>query len=208
MAAKKTNGTENLALEAQMTPEEAALYRSFQALIGKPLKDARRHDLFLPLLDDGEVRRSVIQKWAMVTGDTNPLWTDDAYASRSRWGTVTAPPLFMLTVYDGADPCAYFVKELLTPSPVPIINLEKYPNFRGAMQAGCDWEFFQPLRPGDRITAESVPTEIYWKQGQRMRLLFTYGETEYWNQDGEKVVWNRIGSVFMFKAVDAPGGAQ
>jgi acyl dehydratase len=205
MTGNEMNSAENIALAAQMTPEEAALYQSFKAIIGQPLKDDRRHDLFFPLLDDGEVRESVIRKWAAVTGDANPLWTDAEYAGHSRWGGITAPPLFMLTVDDGADPCAYFVREMLNPSPVPIINREKYPNFRGVMQAGCDWEFFEPLRPGDRITAESVPTEIYWKQGQRLRLLFTYGETEYWNQHGEKVVWNRIGSVYMFKSVPDGG---
>jgi len=208
MVREEFSAAENLKLETQMTPEESELYQSFKEVIGKPLEDDWRHDLFFPLLNDGDVRQSVVRKWALVTGDSNPLWTDEDYARNSRWGGLTAPPLFILTVYDGANPCAYLLKETLNPSPTPIINREKYPNFRGVMQANCDWEFFRPLRPGDRISAESVPTEIYWKRGRRLRLLFTYGETEYWNQHGERVVWNRIGSVYMFKSVTPDGGRR
>ena len=199
MARAEYDAAENKLLEAQMTPEEAALYRSFKAVIGRRLENEWRHDLFFPLLNDGDVRQSLIRKWAVITGDTNPLWVDEAYAGNSRWGGITAAPLFLLTINDGSDPCAYFVREIMKPSPTPTINREKYPGFRGVMQTGCDWEFFKPLRPGDQVTAESVPTEIFWKQGKRMRLLFTYGETEYRNQHGEIVVWNRMGSVYMFK---------
>jgi acyl dehydratase len=192
---------ESIELEAIMTPEERALFDSFKAMIGKPVPQEAIHDVFYPLLNDGDVRWSLIRKWATVNGDFNPLWFDEEYAKKSRWGGITAPPLFMLTVHDGSQPCAFLVKQVLKPSPYPVINREKYPNFRGVMQSNCEWEFFEPLRPGDKISALSIPTEAYWKKGKRFRLLFTAGETEYTNQRGQKVVFNRMGGVYMFKHI-------
>jgi acyl dehydratase len=42
-----------------------------------------------------EVTRDAIRHWAWSTGDRNPLFTDEAYARASRYGTMVAPPTIL-----------------------------------------------------------------------------------------------------------------
>ncbi|MCX8125766.1 MAG: MaoC family dehydratase N-terminal domain-containing protein [Dehalococcoidia bacterium] len=186
-------------LEDVMTPEERSLFLSFKEKIGRPVSKSMVHDLFFPLLNDGDIRQSLVHKWAMVNGDSNPLWHDPSYAGNSRWKGTIAPPMFLPTVNDGTTPCALLTKELIKPGLLPYINKEKYPNYRGVMQISTDWEFFEPVRPGDTIHSVSRPTDIYWKRGKRFRLLFCFGETDYTNQHGRRVAWSRVGAVYLFK---------
>lgn len=200
--AVKIKEEEGSSLEDCMTPEERSLFLSFKEQIGKSVSKSMVHDLFYPLLDDGDIRQSLVHKWATINGDPNPLWYDAKYAENSRWRGVVAPPMFLLTVNDGTAPCALLTKEVIKPGPFPSINREKYPNYRGVMQVSTDWEFYEPVRPGDRINSVSRPTDIYWKRGRRFRLLFCFGETDYTNQHGKHVAWNRMGAVYLFKKIN------
>ena len=40
-----------------------------------------------------EATRDNIRHWAHGIGDDNPLWCDPAYAAKSRYGRLVAPPL-------------------------------------------------------------------------------------------------------------------
>ncbi len=193
------NEEEGARLEARMTPEERRLYEAYKSRLGQDFPAHHTHEMFVPLFEDEPVTQSRIAKWARVTGDGNPLWHDDAYAARSRWGGIVAPPMFLLTVSDGATPGAQLVGELYQPAPNAVLNHAKYPTYRGAMQAEAEWEFFEPVRPGDRIGAVARCTDVFWKQGSRFRLLFCMGETTYTNQDGRRVALCRNGAVHMFK---------
>jgi benzylsuccinate CoA-transferase BbsF subunit len=42
--------------------------------------------------------RDAIRHWADGIGDRNPLWTNPAYAARTRWGDVIAPPTMVLAM--------------------------------------------------------------------------------------------------------------
>jgi len=190
---------ESKTLEERMTPEERGLFESFKRKIGQEFVPQYNHEMFLPLLDEEEVSRSLIKKWAKVTKDSNPLWFDAEYARNSRWGGIIAPPLFLLTIDPGKVPAAYLIGELYKPAPEAVLNLEKYRTFRGSMQTDSEWEFFEPVRPGDTISPKTKYTDIYWKQGKRFRLLFTSGETTYTNQKGQLVARCRLGAAYMFK---------
>jgi len=193
------NEEDNARLEALMTPEERRLYEGYKRRLGKEFTPHHTHGMFVPLFEGEPVTKSRIATWAAVTGDDNPLWSDDIYAARSRWGGIIAPPLFLLTVNDGATPGAQLVGELYEPAPNPVLNLKAYPTYRGAMQAEADWQFFEPVRPGDRIAAVARCTDVFWKQGSRFRLMFCMGETVYTNQHGRRVALCRNGAVYMFK---------
>ena len=43
-----------------------------------------------------EAAKDAIRHFAEGIGDDNPLWTDPAYAERTRWGTLLAPPSFLM----------------------------------------------------------------------------------------------------------------
>jgi acyl dehydratase len=87
-----------------------------------------------------------IRHFAWGYGDDNPLYVEEDYARKTRWGGLIAPPLFLLTMGENEV------------GPLPRDVRERS---RGALRgvhlfnAGTKVEFFRPIRPGDRI-AESI----------------------------------------------------
>ena len=51
-----------------------------------------------------EATRDNILNFADAVGDKNPLWTDEEYAARSRFGMITAPPTFIYNIHHGSTP--------------------------------------------------------------------------------------------------------
>jgi len=190
---------EERALEERMTPEEGELFENFKGRIGQEFVFGHQHEMFFPIMNDENVSWPRIKKWAIINGDLNALWFDEDYAGKSRWGEITAPPLFLMTINDGVAPAGALASDLYLPGPECLMNREKYPTFRGSMQANCEWEFFEPVHPGDIISVKGKSTDTYWRQGTRFRLLFTFGETTFTNQKGQAVAHCRAGAVFMFK---------
>jgi len=188
---------ENLNLEERMRPEERVLYESFKARIGKEFPPEQGHEMFYPIGLEDPVQWSAIKRWATINGDTNALWFDQEYAKNTRWGGVIAPPLYLLAKDDPVAIAADFVTSIYKPDST--VNREKYPTFRGSMMANAEFEFFEPVRPGDKLDAMRKCTDIFWRQGSRYRLLFLLGETRYTNQKGQLVAVSRGGAVYMFK---------
>ncbi|MEU0482131.1 MaoC family dehydratase N-terminal domain-containing protein [Streptosporangium sp. NPDC006013] len=110
-----------------------------------------------------------IRRWALYsTGDDNPLWSDEEYARRTRWGGVIAPPTFLYT----------------------IDSTIVAPGLRGVqwIYGGTRWENHVPVRPGDRITAKARLLKVEEKSGARARrLVVQTGEILYHNQREELV---------------------
>jgi hypothetical protein len=71
-----------------------------------------------------------------------------------------------------------------------------------SFEADTIWEFFGPIRPGDRISSTSRLKNIIWKQGKRGRLLIKYSETELRNQKGELVAQSNSADVHVFKNIE------
>ena len=69
----------------KITPESLAELKS---RIGKP-KPIRGWNR--------EATKDAIWHFAEALGDDNPLWTDEEYASKSRYGRIIAPPTFLYT---------------------------------------------------------------------------------------------------------------
>ena len=91
----------------------------------------------------------------------------------SRYGGLIAPPLFALT-----------------------LNRERRPQVddrlgRGAVNAGNDFEFFCPIRPGDVITSKKKLADIKERAGSLGRMFIITEETTFVNQRGEKVATGR-----------------
>lgn len=86
--------------------------------------------------------RTAISHFAFGYGDDNPLWHDDGYAGRTRWRGRIAPPMF---------PISAGVNE------TPALDAGERALFRGLYRgvgryfAGCRWEWYRPLRAGERL---------------------------------------------------------
>jgi acyl dehydratase len=94
-----------------------------------------------------EATRDAIRHYAHGIGDDNPLWTDEAYAAQTQYGTLLAPPT-ILYAFDRI--VSGYVGGL------PGIH---------AMYGGTEWEWLRPIRLGDRLTAKSYLKALIEKQG-------------------------------------------
>ena len=124
-----------------------------------------------------EVGKGAIRRFAEAIGDPNSLWNDEAQARKSRYGGVLAPPTFLRSVRAEAPSI---------PFDVPFDRL---------LDGGSDWEYFEPVRAGDRITAVARIADVSERSGRLGPMLFTVTETTYTNQLGEVVATQRSTSI-------------
>lgn len=109
-----------------------------------------------------------IARFADGIGDPNPLWRDEEYAKRSPYGSLVAPPSWVVSVFAGQQ---FGWRGL------------------GGFHAGTTFRFYWPILVGDEVRAESTFT------GFDGPSLSNFGEkkvvdhyrNEYFNQRGEKV---------------------
>ena len=116
-----------------------------------------------------EVEKGAIIKFAQAIGDDNPLFNDEAAARKSCLGGLIAPPTF-LRILGQIRP------EI--PFDLP---------FHRVLDGGSDWEYFQPVRPGDRITAVAAITDLRERTGRLGLMVISTIVTTYSNQFDEVV---------------------
>ena len=194
---------EKKSAEEMMTSEERELFERWKKKTGQvfvPQSDQEAMDDELIIYFWGlgkEANWASIKRWAIVNEDYNALWFDEEYAKKSRWGGIIAPPLYLICVNDGLQWPEKFADEVYGPGMVP--RKDKYPNYSHTFQAESEWEFYEPVRPGDTINAEAKLADIYWKQGNEYRMLFVEGDTTFTNQKGQLIGRNRSSAVYLFK---------
>jgi len=121
------------AIAYQLTDED--IERS-QLLIGIDTA-SRMRELF------SEATPDAIRNWAFGVGDDNPLYADDDYGRDTRWGSQIAHGTMV-----------GHVKSPMLGDPVPEeIKKRTKGMFRGVhvFVSGGTWDWYRPLRPGDRI---------------------------------------------------------
>ncbi|MBI2907288.1 MAG: MaoC family dehydratase N-terminal domain-containing protein [Chloroflexi bacterium] len=118
-----------------------------------------------------EVEKGAIRKFARAVEDPNPLWQDEAYARKTKYGGIIAPPTFL---------------RLFRPPQFPAES--PYPR---RLDAGSDWEYFEPLRSGDIIACRVKLASAVEKEGKIGKMLILVWELTYVNQLGELVATQR-----------------
>ena len=84
-----------------------------------------------------------IRNWALGVGDDNPLYVDEEYGADTRWGTQI-----------GHGTQMGHIKTPMLGDPIPDeVKAQTKGMFRGVhvFVSGGTWEWYRPLRPGDRI---------------------------------------------------------
>ena len=114
-----------------------------------------------------DVEKGAIQRFAEAIGDPNPVYSDEAAARKSPYGSIVAPPTFLRSMRA--------VRPEL-PFDIPFDRL---------LDGGSDWEYFQPVRAGDRITAVATVTAIQERTGRLGLMLMVTTRITYTNQFGE-----------------------
>ena len=120
-----------------------------------------------------EVEKSHITAFARAIGDGNPLWNDEIAARRSQYGGLIAPPTFTRLIVNS----------------LRLRGKGQYP-LPGTVQVdgGSQWRYFEPIRPGDRITQYRKITDVYERTGSAGQLIFIIGHSRFVNQFDETVV--------------------
>jgi acyl dehydratase len=59
------------------------------------------------------------------------------------------------------------------------------------LDGGSQWEYFHPVRPGDRITVTTMLADLFERPGRLGNMLFSVRETKYANQFGQTVALQR-----------------
>ncbi len=99
-----------------------------------------------------------LRRFAEAIGDHNPRWRNEA------------PPTFLVAL----APASYHVPEA-----------EEYG--RGWLNGGNRFEYVEPVKVGDEITATTRMADAYEKAGSSGSLLFIIFETTFENQHGHVV---------------------
>ncbi len=127
-----------------------------------------------------EVSLWAIKRFIEATTDENPLWQDEKYAKKTRWGGIIAPPAF-LHVFDPANRAFRQRPDLSHMATILPFELP----FPRTFQAFYEFQFFLPLRPGDLITSTGKIGDIYEREGKSGKMVFVRMENEHRNQRNE-----------------------
>ncbi len=112
--------------------------------------------------------RDAISHFCDGIGDTNPLYTDEEYARRTKYGSLVAPPCFLYSVYWAAQGRG-----------MPGIH---------AWHSGDDWEFYLPILEGDSLTYSNELVDVQVKKSEMAgQTVIQYHDIRYYNQRGELV---------------------
>jgi acyl dehydratase len=127
-----------------------------------------------------DVERGAIRRFADAIGDVSPPYRDEEAARNSRHGGLIAPPTFLRSL-----PAGPHRVELRSP----------YPE---VLDGGSEWEYFEPVRAGDRITVTSRIVELKERSGRLGPMLFVTTETRYVNQSG-RVAATQRGTIIHYR---------
>ena len=142
-----------------MTNEDLVL-AEFKKLVGQQMEP-----------EVWEAGREHIKWFAQAIGDPNSLWQDKAYAAKSRYKNIIAPPLFLVD-----SGLVKLVGRLVDMAP-------HLANING----GTEIEYFRPIEAGDTITTVAKLADAQMKTGKAGSLIFLVFEVTYTNQRGELV---------------------
>ncbi len=154
------------------------------------------------------VEGSHILMFARAVGDDTPVYSDPDYAATTEAGGVIAPPTFAQASAQ-FDP-DYFLRPKIGK---PWFGSGKTPSGvsreggggggGGGLHAEQHFEYHRHLKPGDILTATTLPGKTWEKEGRRSgKLIFSESVTEYRDQNGDLVITARGVGVRTERPVD------
>lgn len=114
------------------------------------------------------VSYEAIRNFSNGIGDANPLYRDEEYAKKTRYGALTASPAWTASVF-------------------PHWVLQGLPGIH-ADHSASDWMFLKPIYANDKITPKCYFVGYDVRTSKFAgKTVFEYQRFEYWNQRGELV---------------------
>ena len=167
------------------TPESSTLTPEVLALVGKEWVFTAPEEL----------STASIRKFAESIGDHHPLYVDQEYARKSKYGGIIAPPTLVCETWQ------YLLSELdELGSPARRPRLHLGTEIRG----GHEYTFLRPVRPEDVITGRWKVADIRERDGRTGKLIFLVIEITFSNQHGKDLAVNKETTIFIES--DSQGG--
>ncbi len=108
-----------------------------------------------------EVEKEVIRRFADAVDDSNPLYWDEEYAKKSKYGSIIAPPGFISSPWFSGRPTKWPKRGKATAGEAGDLRLAlAKAGFGRTLDGGMEYEFFGPVRAGDTITASAKIKDI------------------------------------------------
>jgi acyl dehydratase len=163
---------------SEMTYDVAAVKREW---VGKVVRQTRGRY---------PVEHDPIRRHCHMVGDSNPLFLDPTFAETGPYGAVIVPPTTLVAYFSGNGPWPPRPKVKGHRSGPGFASGVPTPGDRG-INLKTAWEFFQPVRVGDWLSAEQVIADVFLRP---IRLdpeaVCIVTDTEITNQRGEIVAIN------------------
>ena len=132
-----------------------------------------------------EISASDIRRFVQATGETNRLWTDEAFARSYGYRTRVVPPMMVIELWRRIDdPEAGHMADPRSAIPLP-------DGYKVTRNAGSEIEWVEPVYLGDRLSVQERITDIKARQGRAGVGIYITRETEIRNQDDIVVVRKR-----------------
>lgn len=113
-----------------------------------------------------QATRDAIRHFCDGIGDANPLFRDEEYAKKSRWGKLVAPAGFYYSVF-------------------PVGRSVGLPGVHGWFSGG-DWEFYRPLYVDEFTTPHLKLVDMVEKKSQHAgRIFFQYSQALFKTPSGD-----------------------
>ncbi|MBI4312224.1 MAG: MaoC family dehydratase N-terminal domain-containing protein [Chloroflexi bacterium] len=132
--------------------------------------------------------RSTLRRYAQATHDTNPLYSDEAFARGSRYGELIAPPFYVARGFPpplGQPPQDY--NEPTTVDEDPTSTRVIIPGCPRLLNGGFQVEWFRPVYLGDQLYVRTRVANIEQKKGRAGPFVVVTTQRILRNQDSEVV---------------------
>jgi uncharacterized OB-fold protein/acyl dehydratase len=135
------------------------------------------------------VNEAMIRHWCDAMGDRNPVYLDPDAAAKSAHGGLVAPPTMLQ---------AWILRGVAMASPsddyddgqLQIGRLLVAAGYPSVVATNCEQEYTRYLRPGDRVTAETLFESISEQKATGLGVgYFIDTRTTFRDQNGERVGW-------------------
>ena len=117
-----------------------------------------------------EIEKGTLRRFADAIEDHNPLWRDEEYAKKSKYGCMVAPPCLPCTTVAG------FTGRIKIDLPL-----------KGIVASGDKLEILRPLRVGDVIICNQKLVSLRERKSKKGTRVYVTFENIFTDQNGEIV---------------------
>jgi acyl dehydratase len=134
---------------------------------------------------------STVRRYVDATGDSNPLWLDDAFARSEGYPGCILPPLLVgwlpFSIKRRDTDMGFDAADLRHHLPLP----KSYTNVRNARNVSVEFEWLRPVTLGEQLFTESSIADISAREGKRGWGIYVTQENRVLDHSREIVLRRR-----------------